>query len=233
MKTLIKSFSIIVLLVAVIGSNKLKASVNNSEKTILNGSVYLQGTVKKALILAHGKGKHPTWKVVNPLRKSINKSLGYHTISLQMPNDNKNWKKYADDFPQAHQTIEKAIAFLNEQGIQEIYLLGHSMGSRMTSSFLSEVGNPSIKGFIAIGCRNNGDYPFSCVDNVSDIDDIPILDIWGADNKKDNKSANKRKHLTSDRYKQISINGANHKLDGYDDELSEIVIDWLKGIQKK
>ena len=233
MKTLIKSFSIMILLVAFISSNKLEASVNNSEKSIPDGSVYLQGTVNKALILAHGKGKHPTWKVVDPLRKSINKSLGYHTLSLQMPNNNKNWKKYADDFPQAYETIEKAITYLNHQGIKEIYIVGHSMGSRMTSSFLSEVGNPSIKGFIAIGCRNNGGYPFSCVNNVSDIDDLPILDIWGSTNKKDSKSAKQRKHLISDTYKQISINGANHKLDGYDKELTEIVVDWLKSIQNK
>jgi len=230
MKKLLSSLSIMLLLFTVTGYCK---DSSREDKTVLNDSIYLEGTVDKALILAHGKGKHPKWKVVDPLRKSINETLDYHTLSLQMPNDNKNWKQYADDFPEAYETIEQAISFLHKKGIKEIYLMGHSMGSRMTSSFLSEVGNPTVKGFIAIGCRNNGGYPFSCVDNISEINDIPILDIWGANNKKDSKSASKRKYLISDTYKQISINGANHKLDGYDKELTEIVVDWLKSIQNK
>lgn len=208
-------------------------SYGKQEQTILNGSVYLEGTVDKALILAHGQGKHPKWKVVNPLRKSINDSLGYHTLSLQMPNNREKWKKYADDFPKAYQTIEDAISFLKEKGVKEIYLLGHSMGARMSSSFLSEIGSPDIKGFVIIGCRNNGGDPFSCVNNVDNIQDIPILDIWGAKNKRDRKSAQSREYLLSDNYKQVSINGANHKLDGHDDELKKVVIDWLKSIQNK
>ena len=74
-------------------------------------SVYLDGgTTKKALILAHGRGKHPTWKVVNPLRKGIHEKLGYHTLSLQLPNDDKKWKKYADDFPEAYKTIIDGVS---------------------------------------------------------------------------------------------------------------------------
>jgi len=54
-------------------------------------SAYLDGgTSKIGLILCHGRGAYPTWKVVDPLRKKINERLGYHTLSLQMPNDEKN-----------------------------------------------------------------------------------------------------------------------------------------------
>ena len=233
MKTLIKSCTVMILLFVFVGCGKQAPDTSSPDGAILNDSVYLKGNLNKAVILAHGKGKHPTWKVVNPLRKSINDSLGYHTLSLQMPNNRKNWKHYADDFLTAYRTIEEAIIFLEKKGIKDIYIVGHSMGSRMTSSYLSEIGTTSIKGFIAIGCRNNGGYPFSCIDNVSDIDDIPILDIWGADDDKDAKSASAREYLISDRYKQVSINGANHKFDGYDDELNNTIIDWLKSIQNK
>src|SRR4030043_1878664 len=47
---------------------------------------YLEGKDSKVgVILAHGQGLDPDSQVVGPLRKSINKELGFHTLSLQMP----------------------------------------------------------------------------------------------------------------------------------------------------
>jgi hypothetical protein len=47
---------------------------------------YLEGKDSKVgVILAHGQGMDPDSNVVGPLRKSINKELGFHTLSLQMP----------------------------------------------------------------------------------------------------------------------------------------------------
>jgi pimeloyl-ACP methyl ester carboxylesterase len=230
MKSIKSFFVVIVATLLLTGCSKQQLELNKVSKIQPINSVYLKGNINKALILAHGQGKYPTWKVVNPLRKSINSELGYHTLSLQMPNNKDKWKDYADDFPKAYDIIKQAIVFLQNKGVKDIYLMGHSMGSRMTSSFLSEFDNLPIKGFIAVGCRNNGGYPFSCIDNVKNIKNIPILDIWGGDNKKDNKSAHQRSYLVSDTYTQVSIYGANHKLDGYDDELKDAIIHWINDI---
>lgn len=189
-------------------------------------AVYLEGKVDKALILAHGQGKHPTWKVVDPLRKGINEELGFHTLSLQMPNTRDNYKDYVQDFPEAYKTIKEAIAFFKNKGISDIYLMGHSMGARMVSAYLSDSMDDTIKGLIVVGCRNNGGYPLSCIENVENID-IPILDIWGNNNTKDNNAAAQRGYLSSYTYVQIKINGANHKLDGYNKELVNEVSKWL------
>jgi hypothetical protein len=44
---------------------------------------YLEGKDSKvAVILAHGQGMDPDSNVVGPLRKSINKEFGFHTLSL-------------------------------------------------------------------------------------------------------------------------------------------------------
>ena len=113
---------------------------------------------------------HPTWKVVNPLRKGVHANLGWHTLSLQMPAENKNWEKYADDFPQAFKTIEQGIAFLQkEKGITTIYLMGHSMGSRMASAFIAENPDAPIQGLIVAGIRNNGGYPLDGMQNLKHI----------------------------------------------------------------
>lgn len=193
------------------------------------GSVYLDGGKSKtALILLHGRGKYPTWKVVDPLRKGVHKILGYHTLSLQMPNEDKNWKNYADDFPEAYKIIKDGIRYLKEErGVTKIFLMGHSMGARMASAFVSENPDQPIAGLIVAGCRNNGGYPLSCKENLQNID-IPVLDIWGGNNKKDSDAANDREELVSERYKQIEISGANHKFEGYESEFVSAVINWLK-----
>lgn len=194
-----------------------------------DGSVYLDGGDSKyALVLAHGKGKNPTWLVVDPVRKEINETLGYHTLSLQMPTGYSDWKDYADGFPQAYSTIEEAIAYLKEEkGVSHVYLFGHSMGSRMASAFVSEHPNHGLAGLIVAGCRNNGGRPLSCYQNLEGVE-LSVLDIWGGNNGKDSSAASERQALASDTYTQIEISGANHKFEGKEDELVEAVTDWLK-----
>ena len=65
-----------------------------------DNSVYIDGgDNKNAVIFAHGKGKHPTWLVVDPLRKGTNKNLGYHTLSHQRPHDYSHCNDYATRLP--------------------------------------------------------------------------------------------------------------------------------------
>lgn len=194
-----------------------------------DGSEYIDGDKSKTgIILAHGKGKHPTWLVVDPLRKGINYKLGYHTLSLQMPTGYDSWKDYADGFPNAYASIINAIKYLKkEKNVNKIFLIGHSMGSRMSSAFVSENPDQPISGLIVAGCRNNGGYPLSCDENLQNID-IPILDIWGGNNGKDSDSASEREEMVSDTYKQVEISGANHKFEGYETELLDAVVKWLE-----
>lgn len=193
------------------------------------GSEYISGKDSGvALILAHGKGKHPTWKVVEPLRKGVNEILGYHTLSLQMPNEEVNWEKYADDFPAAYAMFKEGIRFLkNEHGVSRIYLMGHSMGSRMASAFVSDNPDQPIAGLIVAGCRNNGEPPLSCLPSLQKIN-IPVLDIWGGGNGKDSNAALEREGLVSSSYKQVEIPDANHRFDGSEPALVSAVVTWLK-----
>jgi len=217
-----------VFLVATIFSVSLSALADKPE-----GSVYIDGGVNRnAIILVHGKGKHPTWLVVEPLRTGVNDSLGFHTLSLQMPTGHPDWKDYADDFPQAYDIIKDAIRFLkDEKGVSRIFLVGHSMGSRMASSFVSENPDHLLSGLIVAGCRNNGSHPLSCEENLRSVE-IPVLDIWGGENGKDSDAASDRKYFLSSTYKQVEITGANHKFEGYDSELVTAVVGWLKTLQR-
>jgi hypothetical protein len=76
---------------------------------------YLEGKDSKVgVILAHGQGMDPDSNVVGPLRKSINKELGFHTLSLQMPvvsgaKSPDKFLEYGSTFPDAYKTIQAGI----------------------------------------------------------------------------------------------------------------------------
>jgi dienelactone hydrolase len=194
-----------------------------------SGSAYLDGGASKVgVILCHGRGQHPTWKVVDPLRKGIHEKLGYHTLSLQMPAGKKKWEAYAPDFPRARAEIEAGIAFLrNEKKVERIYLMGHSMGSRMATSYLASNPNAPIAGFVGVGIRNGGGEPLDSNANLRRVK-IPVVDIYGdGGDRVDLQHANARSDMVSDRYTQVLIPGASHTFDGHEGEMVKASIDWL------
>lgn len=195
----------------------------------LPDNAYLDGGDSKiAVILLHGRGKHPRWRVVNPLRKEIHTALGWHTLSLQMPNDDVPFEKYADFFPDAYSRIQAAIKFLREEkGVTTIYLVGHSMGSRMGSAFVATHPDAGISGFIGVGMREGSTGVLDPKRHLKKIQ-APILDIYGQADAKDVAGAKSRKKLVNPpRYIQVGIAGANHKFIDHEGELSAEVISWL------
>lgn len=195
-----------------------------------DGAVYLDGgDSKNGLILAHGKGRHPTWLVVDPVRKGIHQALGYHTLSLQMPTGYRDWKAYADGFPLAYSAIEAAIAYLkHEKGVTRVYLFGHSMGGRMASSYLAVSNDSGVAGLIVAGCRNNGRAPLSCAQNLLQLT-LPVLDVWGGNNARDSRAASERRDMRSNTYTQVAIAGTDHTFNAREEQLIEAVATWLKG----
>lgn len=207
-------------------------SVPESE-TVYDGmyleGVYLAGRgTNIGVILCHGRGAYPTWLVVDPLRKGINEQLGYHTLSIQMPKGNISWDQYYIYFPNAYQRIEAAIQFLQqEKGVEKIFLMGHSMGSRMATAFLANYPNSGISGFIGVGIRNNGGIPLDSNLNLRSVT-LPVVDIYGnGGDGKDAVHASTRSDMVSNRYQQILVPGADHVFTQLEDEMVTAVVDWL------
>ena len=205
-----------------------------SEPHLINVTVYdgayLAGRgTNIGVILCHGRGTDPTWLVVDPLRKGINEQLGYHTLSLQMPKGNISWDQYDIYFPDAYQRIEAAIQFLQQdKGVEEIFLMGHSMGSRMATAFLANYPNSGISGFIGVGIRNNGGIPLDSNLNLRSVT-LPVVDIYGnGGDGKDAVHASTRSDMVSNRYQQILVPGADHVFTQLEDEMVTAVVDWLR-----
>lgn len=193
------------------------------------GSELLEGKdTVTAVVLAHGRGEGPDGKVVGLLRKAINKELGFYTLSLQMPVlPVKDFRAYAPTFPDAYKTIQAAIDYLTrEKGVKRIYLMGYSMGARMTTSFIVERPTPVIVGYIGVGLLEGGGKPLDANQNLSGIR-LSVIDIFADQTPLDLKSAENRRSMVSDMFKQVRISGADHSFLGYDEQIVRAVVEWL------
>jgi len=221
----------ITLLIICIGllSGCIQKPVKNSVFQLKDHAFLQANTSTSAVILCHGRGKHPHWLVVDPLRKAIHQQLNYHTLSLQMPKGDIPWKDYQHLFPEAFNTLKNSINYLKtEHKVKKIFLIGHSMGSRMGSAFLSTNPEAGIVGFIGIGMRNNGDHPLDAQENLTSVK-IPVLDLFGnGGSRKDANHAKARESLISNTYQQIMIENANHKFTLHEKEMIDTVINWLE-----
>lgn len=182
-----------------------------------------------AVILAHGKAQGPDGQVVGPLRRSIAKEGGFTTLSVQLPVlSNPDYRAYAATFPDAYKTIQTAMTYLTgEKGFERVYVLGYSMGARMTAAFLAASDVPAVVGYVGVGLLEGGGEPLDANSSIRKLH-VPILDLYADQTLLDVTSAGNRRSLVGDRYKQICIAGANHSFKGHEDELSAEIVAWLK-----
>jgi pimeloyl-ACP methyl ester carboxylesterase len=185
-----------------------------------------------AVILAHGQGLDPDSQVVGPLRRAIHKELGFHTLSLQMPTlagkrSPELFKEYASTFPEAYARIQAGIDFLRrDKGVERIYLMGYSMGGRMTTAYLANHPDAGVVGYIGVGLAAGGPEPLNTNLNLRKLT-LPVIDIYAEDDTDAQFAAN-RKGLLSARFVQVPIAGARHDYRGHENQVVEAVVDWLR-----
>lgn len=182
-----------------------------------------------AVILAHGRGQGPDAQVVGPLRRVIARDAGLHTLSVQLPVlATTDYLAYAATYPDAYKTLQSAIDFLvKEKGVKRIYVVGYSLGARMTTSFLANYPIPQVVGYIGVGVLEGGGDLLDANLNIRKLG-VPIIDLYADATPLDLASAINRQAWVSDRHKQVQIRGANHSFRGYDGALAEAIIPWLK-----
>lgn len=156
-------------------------------------------------------------------------------MSLQMPGAKKmRFEAYAGLFEDAYERIEEGISFLKAKGIKRIYLIGHSMGARMTSAYLARRGNPDIVGFVAIGAHSGGGDIFNSTKHIAQLR-IPVLDVYGTADADDVKNATARETFTRTMpdYQQLPVHAANHQMQGHEQELIKGAAEWIQAQEKK
>ena len=188
---------------------------------------------KYGAIILHGIGVHPDWQqVVYPLRTRI-PALGWHTLSLQMPilpNEAKEGD-YAPLMVEVAPRLDAGVAFLKEQGVEKIVIVGHSLGATMASYYLS-TGDRDVQGFVAIGMPAG--IRQSDIVNAEMIAGIktPLLDLHGSNDTAEVLAAVPLREVVKGKgvggpYRSQTVEDANHFFDGQEDALVAAVNDWL------
>jgi len=181
-----------------------------------------------AVIVIHGIGIHPNWEtVVKPLRVQL-ASKGWNTLSLQMPvlaND-ADGKDYEPLMKEVPARIDAGIRHLAKEGAKKVVIVAHSMGARMTNSYLAhkkvyieaQTVTPIIA-YVGIGMNTNNEQFLEKIN-------IPVLDLYGEkDLEGVLKSVESRRKAGSHNkdYQQQKVAGANHFFEGQDDDLVNAV----------
>ena len=187
----------------------------------------------RAVIVMHGTGVHPDWtQVVQPLRVGLTEH-GWNTLSIQMPvlaNEAKH-EDYAPLYDEVAPRIDAAIAYLKENGLKQIVLIGHSQGASMTAYYLS-AKDKDVGGFVAIGLSGHAeDIRMNGVSSIEKIK-VPMLDLYGDEDLEGILESTKSREVAAQKsankdFSQRKIQG-NHFYDGNEEGLVDAVSDWLK-----
>jgi pimeloyl-ACP methyl ester carboxylesterase len=190
--------------------------------------------LKGGVILIHGIGVHPDWPdVINPLREQLPEH-GWSTLSLQMPilKADAGAADYYPIFAEVPPRIDAGIRFLQEQGIDNIVIVAHSLGAQMAAWWLASTDEPPVLGLVAIGLSgtrhaDNGDVP-AWIAGIT----LPMLDLYGENDLPAVKETAGERAAAAGRagnkaYTQVEIAGAGHMFQGRNEALVDAVVNWL------
>jgi pimeloyl-ACP methyl ester carboxylesterase len=186
------------------------------------------------VILIHGIGVHPDWPdVINPLREQLPEH-GWSTLSLQMPVLAADAKvpDYYPIFAEVPPRIDAGIRFLQEQGIDNIVIVAHSLGAQMAAYWIATTEEPQVLGLVAIGLSgtrhaDDGDVP-AWISAIT----LPMLDLYGEDDLPAVRDTVAGRAAAAGRagntaYTQVEVAGADHMFQGHNAALVEAVVNWL------
>ena len=187
----------------------------------------------RGLIIMHGTGIHPDWQqVVQPLRVEMT-TLGWHTLSIQMPilPNEAEYQEYLPLYDGIAPRVDAALAYLKENGIEEVVLLGHSQGGAMGAYYLANSDKQAeFSAFVTIGTFNSDNDDAQDSTKWMRRIKLPMLDLQGSEDLDTVlKHAASRLEILSDAPSaQVTVEGANHFFDGKEEELVGAVNDWLQ-----
>jgi pimeloyl-ACP methyl ester carboxylesterase len=127
---------------------------------------------KGAIILAHGLGVHPDYGVIGELRARL-ADAGYTTLSVQMPilAAEAPATRYPVLFWEADARFAGALTYLRRKHYGKIWVVSHSMGSRMANHYISAHPQVPLSGWISLSISNGELGPFKRIK-------FPVFDVY-------------------------------------------------------
>ncbi len=197
-------------------------------------------TAARGLILLHGRGVHPAWGFIDTLRVDLAEA-GWHTLSLQLPilDQDVKFAKYGKTFPEAFERIDAGVRYLQQKGVKQIVLVGHSSGAITAVAYAAEHPRTSLAGIAAIGLTTEpaGSRYMQSVPQLERLK-LPILDIFGSEDlpvvlETTVARAAAAKKAGNKAYTQARVKGANHFFTDRYDSLRTHLNEWLTKLPAK
>jgi hypothetical protein len=218
----------------------------------------LTGAPLGAAIILPGLGLPPDWPdVIAPLRTGL-PGYGWNTLSIPLPTPTRGadgrWQ--LDSYFTASRTrIQAAMAFLQQQGITRIVLIGQGLGA--AAAVVSISGNDALRlaacAAVSLGVPPDAapsPYRPGLVENIR----VPLLDIFGSRDldwvtstaaarltaaRRGGHAASRLQATPAARppapeqnrdsaYRQFQVVGADHRFRGAETVLLNRVVGWLK-----
>jgi len=206
------------------GSHEFLSLYQRTEKTPASGGV----------IVIHGLDANPDWvDVVRPLRVGLAEH-GWDTLSIQAPlaREAATDREWDETVPEAIPRIEAALAFLKQQNVLNIAIVGYSHGARMAAHYLAQRQPPEVRALVVISMSADPSEPQQ--GNLGALREIklPILDVFGENDLPSVLDTRKQRRLAArdaenNRYRQTAIPGADHFFVNQEELLLSTIRAWL------
>jgi alpha/beta superfamily hydrolase len=177
------------------------------------------------LLIVHGIGVHPDHGIIGKLRMDL-ADKGFATLAIQMPvlASEAPPDHYEPLFANAAERIASAAAWARSQGYQDLVLVSHSLGSRMSNAYFDGTPSPGFRAWVALGLG----APYSS--RFAQAPRIPVLDVYGErDLDPVLKSAPARERIANaSGGRQQRIAGTDHFYAGREAELVSLIADYAR-----
>ena len=177
------------------------------------------------LVIVHGIGVHPDHGIIGKLRMDL-ADKGFATLAIQMPvlASDAPADHYEPLFANAAERIASAAAWARSKGYQDLVLVSHSLGSRMSNAYFDDTPSPGFRAWAALGLG----APYSS--KFGQAPRIPVLDVYGErDLEPVLKHAPARERIArASGGRQQRIAGADHFYAGREAELALLIADYSR-----
>lgn len=215
------------------------------------------GPPRGGVILLHDAATHADWPdVIQPLRRAL-PGQGWATLSIQLPTpvrDNGGLWQLAPVFAAGSARIAAAAAWLKQQGVSPVVVVGHGLGAAVAAATLAGAADAKIAGFVAVGMAVPpfGDPAAPYRPELLAQIKVPVLDLYGSRDSDAVRQQAGRRAAAARRggalpsgssaaariprsgrsglntYRQIEIGGADHGFRGSEATLVKRVAGWLR-----